>query len=162
MLSRVMLTAFLAFLLPINVQAACVKSSGAGFVLKGGEATDRKSGLTWKRCAAGMRWNAQSGRCSGEALGLKVDDALEFAKKEGGGWRVPTGEELQTLFTETCEGAWANTVVFPDLDASDFGEGAEFWSSTEALPNMFYYFNFTDGYADMHSKGFHLSLLLVK
>ncbi|MEI2387550.1 DUF1566 domain-containing protein [Breoghania sp. JC706] len=160
---RVILSAVFVLILPISAHGACVKGNGAGFVLRGDEAIDQKHGLTWKRCAIGMRWAPQEKRCLGDPLGLGLNEALEYARKEGNGWRVPTGEELGTLLVDTCEGPKIDSTVFPDVAASDFGEGAAFWTSTEAMvPNAFYFFDFTNGYVDMHSQGFGLSVFLVK
>ena len=162
MRSRVLSALFLSLLLPLNANAACITGHGAGFVLQGDEATSREHGLTWKRCAVGMQWDAEMQKCSGEARGLGLNEALDYASKTGEGWRVPTGPELETLLAQTCEGPKIDTVAFPSIAASDFGEGATFWTSTEAMPDMFYFFDFTNGYADIHSQGFHLSVLLVK
>lgn len=162
MRSRVLSILFLSLLLPLNAQAACIASNGSGFFLQGDEATDREHRLTWKRCAIGMGWDAETRSCSGEVRGLVLNEALDYARQEGDGWRVPTGEELETLIVETCEGPKIDAVAFPDIAASDFGEGAAFWTSTEAIPDMFYFFDFTNGFFDMHSGGYHLSVLLVK
>lgn len=162
MQSKFMLAFFLLVSLPLHAHGACVTGDGSGFVLRGGEATDPKHGLTWKRCAVGMRWDRENKRCAGNVLGLGLNEALDHARKEGNGWRVPTGMELETLLLETCEGPKIDGVAFPDIAASDFGEGAKFWTSTEAIPDMFYFFELTNGYADMHSRGYHLSVLLVR
>ena len=148
--------------LPINAHATCIAAAGSSFALNRDEVMDRARGLTWKRCAVGMRWDAETDTCSGEPRGLTLDEALAYAEREGDGWRVPTGPELETLYTETCEGPKIDTNAFPNITASDFGEGATFWSSTEGMPGMFYFFEVTNGYFDMHSKGYHLSVLLVK
>ncbi|TYC67219.1 DUF1566 domain-containing protein [Stappia sp. BW2] len=155
-------TLIFSLFLPITARATCIETTGSGFILKGPEATDGARGLTWKRCAIGMSWDAEANTCSGEPRGLTLDEALAYAEREGGGWRVPTGPELETLYAETCEGPKIDTVAFPNITASDFGEGATFWTSTEAMPGMFYFFDVTNGYFDMHSKGYHLSVLLVK
>ncbi len=162
MRSRVISALFLSLLLPLNVHAACITGNGSSFLLQGDEATNPEHGLTWKRCAIGMRWDAGAKICTGEARGLGLNEALDYARKEGEGWRVPTGEELETLLLETCEGPKIDAVAFPNIADSDFGEGAAFWTSTEAIPDMFYFFDFTNGFADMHSQGFSLSVLLVK
>ena len=162
MQSKLMVIAFLLAALPLPAHAACVDGDGSGFLLQGDEATDRTHGLTWKRCAVGMQWDREAGHCSGEVLGLGLNEALDHARKEGDGWRVPTGQELETLLLDTCEGPKIDGVAFPDVSASDFGEGAKFWTSTEAIPDMFYFFDLANGYADMHSRGYHLSVLLVK
>ncbi|CAL8475056.1 protein of unknown function [Caballeronia sp. S22] len=62
----------------------------------------------------------------------------------------------------TCNGPKIDTRAFPGIALSDFGEGANFWTSTAAMPGTFYYFNFTDGSVDFHSAGFGLSVILVR
>ena len=153
---------FLSLLLPVSAHAACITADGSGFLLQGDEATNREHGLTWKRCAIGMRWDAGAQTCSGAVSDLGLNEAIDYARREGDGWRVPTGKELETLSLDTCDGPKIDTVAFPNIAAADIGEGAQFWTSSEALPDMFYFFDFTNGFVDMHSQGFHLSVLLVK
>lgn len=141
--------------------ASCVKQPAQQFILSGEHAEDQKSGLIWKRCAVGMVWN-QPGTCEGEPQTFNQQTAKTAAADAGAGWRVPTGEELETLLVETCDGPKIDVRAFPNIEASDYGEGAKFWTSTEGFPGMFYYFDFANGWADMHSAGYGLSVLLVK
>jgi hypothetical protein len=154
----------LLLLFPINAVAAegFIKEPEKNFVFEGDRAEDRKTGLIWKRCAVGMDWDAAKKTCAGQPKSLNQQTAKEAAAVAGQGWRVPTGEELETLLVSTCDGPKINTVAFPSTESSDFGEGAKFWTSTEAMPGMFYYFDFANGWADMHSAGYGLSVLLVK
>ena len=142
--------------------AACSIADSSSYVLRGDEAIDPERGLVWKRCAVGMLWDAKAQTCSGETYSLSLHDARDFATKEGDGWRVPSGQELETVLVETCGELDVDAVAFPAIAAADFGEGAKFWTSTEAIPGMFYFFDFTNGFVDMHSTGFRLSVLLVK
>ncbi|MET3600861.1 DUF1566 domain-containing protein [Martelella mangrovi] len=162
MRSGVISTLFLSLLFPLNAYANCITADGSGFLLQGDEATNPQHGLTWKRCAVGMQWDAGAETCSGEARGLGLNAAIDYAGAQGEGWRVPTGRELETLTLDTCEGPKLDTIAFPNIAATDFGDGALFWTSTEAMPDMFYFFDFTNGFVDMHGQGFHLSVLLVK
>lgn len=155
------LIAICAFL-PLQAQAACIEAGRSDLELNGGVAIDAGRALIWKRCAGGMAWDARSNHCSGEPFAMTLGEARDFASSQGDGWRVPTGPELESLLKNTCKGPKIDTTAFPDIAASDFGEGATFWTSTEAIPDMFYFFDFTTGYADMHSQGFQLSVLLVK
>lgn len=152
----------IAAFLPFQAQAACVEANGSDLVLRGELATDTGRALTWKRCAAGMKWNASANRCTGEPFAMSLSEAHAYAQSLGKGWRVPTGPEMESLLRNTCKGPKVDTTAFPDIAASDFGEGATFWTSTEAIPGMFYFFDLMAGYADMHSQGFQLSVLLVK
>jgi hypothetical protein len=143
--------------------AACVTSYGEGFDLKGQVAVDKNTGLQWQRCALGMVWSDAGRGCTGTPLGLTNEEAMKAALKSENGWRVPTAQELDSLFMDSCDGPKIDQVAFPNIAASDLGEGAEFWTSTQVLPpNMYYYFNLTEGYADMHSSGYHLSVFLVR
>ena len=101
-----------------------------------------------------MEWNQTKQSCNGEAETFNQEAAHQAAKNAGNGWRVPDGAELETLLTNMCNGPKINTIAFPSTEASDYGEGAKFWTSSEALPGMFYYFDFTNGWADIHSAGY--------
>ncbi|MAM84183.1 MAG: hypothetical protein CL472_05865 [Acidobacteria bacterium] len=160
--SSVLPTLFLSLLLPVSAHASCITPDGAGFDLQGDQATSREHGLTWKRCAIGMEWDAGAQTCSGAARDLGLNEAIDYAETQDDGWRVPTGQELETLTLDTCEGPKIDGVAFPHIAAADIGEGAQFWTSTDAMPDMFYFFDLTNGFVDMHSQGFHLSVLLVK
>lgn len=144
------------------ISAACIMEANDDLVASGAFVTDQTSGLVWQRCAVGMEWAASESRCIGEPEGLDLNAAYDAAANAGDGWRVPTGAELETLLFDTCEGAKIDSTAFPNISSSDFGDGANFWTSTEAMPGMFYYFEFMHGYVDMHSPGFTLSALLVR
>lgn len=149
---------------PTNAVAAegCIKEPEKHFLFKGDAAEDGKTGLIRKRCAVGMVWDPAKNTCAGQSESLNQQTAKEAAAVAGQGWRVPTGEELETLLVSTCDGPRINTVAFPSTETSNFGEGAKFWTSTEAMPGLFYYFDFSNGWVDMHSAGYGLSVLLVK
>lgn len=149
---------------PISAIAAenCVKETAQHFVLKGDSAQDSRTGLIWKRCAVGMAWDGAKNTCIGQPETFNQETAKEAANAAGQGWRVPKGEEMETLLVHKCDGPKIDIRAFPSTEASDFGEGAKFWTSTEAMPGMFYYFDFANGWADMHSAGYGLSVLLVK
>ncbi|MBD8890131.1 DUF1566 domain-containing protein [Labrenzia suaedae] len=159
---------FLSALAPVlaacatPASASCVSGPSGQFILKGEVAEDSQSGLIWKRCAVGMSWSADKQDCAGEPAWLDQEAAHKAASEAGAGWRVPTGAELDTLLLDTCDGPKIDTAAFPAISRSDFGEGAKFWTSSEALPGMFYFFEFMNGYADMHSAGYGLQVLLVR
>lgn len=142
--------------------AACTTAADSTLIAHGETVIDSKRGLVWQRCASGMTWNNITAQCTGQPDLMTQADAVAAAKAKGSGWRVPSGEELETLFIETCDGSKIDAKAFPNIAASDFGEGAKFWTTSEAMPGMFYYFNFTHNYADMHSSGYRLSSIFVK
>ncbi|MGH2341334.1 DUF1566 domain-containing protein [Segnochrobactraceae bacterium EtOH-i3] len=158
----ILLTGLLFLIAGAPAFAACAERGGGSLVMTGELAVDTVSRLVWKRCPVGMTWSDRAAGCLGDATGLTQEEARRAAAEAGPGWRLPTGEELETLIVDACSGLAIDTQVFPDIARADFGEGVLFWTSTEALPGMFYFFDFTNGYADMHSDGFRLSALLVR
>jgi hypothetical protein len=92
----------------------------------GQEVTDTTTGLTWKRCAEGMRWNGKS--CSGKATrytyaGAKKE-AASSARGDAGTWRIPTRDELVGLVDRTAKKK-------PRIDAKVFPQtpSKPFWAS---------------------------------
>ena len=65
-------------------------------------ARDYINKLEWMRCSVGQHWEKDT--CVGEVLMLSVPEAEEIiervAKLEGGGWRLPTVKELQTIVSK--------------------------------------------------------------
>jgi hypothetical protein len=153
------------FILSHPPASACYDRSGLPaqkrFILKGDEAFDRKTGLTWKRCSLGTRADG-AGRCVGEKAFVNLDQAMRSAKAEGDGWHVPSGPELESLIDTSCGSPVVDASVFPDIRADDDGN-AEYWTTNEVgAANLIYYFDFMTGRADGHSRGFQLAVRLVK
>jgi Protein of unknown function (DUF1566) len=131
------------------------------FILNGGEAIDRKSGLTWKRCSLGMHWDGKRG-CAGTIRFASLDEAIRLAKAEGLEWRVPSGPELESIVDVGCGRPVVDTAVFPDIRADDDGT-ANYWTTNEVgAANLIYFFDFMTGAADGHSRGFQLAIRFVK
>jgi hypothetical protein len=131
------------------------------FIVKGDEALDSKTGLTWKRCSLGT--TAERGnRCAGEKAFVNLDQAVQLAKAEGNGWRVPSGPELESLIDVGCGSPVVDVSVFPDIVPDDEGT-ANYWTTNEVgAANLVYYFDFMTGRPDGHSRGFQLAVRLVK
>jgi hypothetical protein len=64
------------------------------WVTRGGEALDKTTDLIWERCSVGRTWSADLG-CQGIVHEYTFDEALSL---QGGGRRVPTEHEINTLF----------------------------------------------------------------
>lgn len=124
------LTAIFA-LLPLS--AALAECNGetwapaSRYQIKGSEAKDTDTGLTWKRCAEGMSWSGTT--CTGEPSRMTWDAAMARYPQNGKSWRLPTKDELATLRAGELSksGCWfpaINTRIFP-------GETQQisFWSS---------------------------------
>ena len=54
------------------------RTPGARYVLKGGEAYDKKTDLTWQRCSIGQRWKEGTG-CVGVIKQLDWDESMKQA-----------------------------------------------------------------------------------
>ncbi|MBR9869132.1 MAG: DUF1566 domain-containing protein [Oceanospirillales bacterium] len=148
------------------VLAACDESiaestPSSRFVLNGGEAYDQQTELTWNRCSVGTTWTSDAG-CIGDVKLLGLDKAKQFAQELGGGWRIPTIEELDSIVEQKCFNPTINSSVFPTV--TNFGEGAPYWSDTniEEIPSLMYFIDFIDGAIDGHTKGFPLAVRLVR
>jgi hypothetical protein len=131
------------------------------FQLSGGEAVDRKTGLTWKRCSLGTVWDGRRG-CAGETKFVSLDEAALLARAEGPGWHVPSGPELESIIDIGCGKPVVDTTVFPDVGADEDGT-ANYWTTNQVgAANLVYFFDFMTGAADGHSRGFPLAVRLVK
>ena len=65
----------------------------------GQEVSDSTTRLVWRRCGEGMDWDGKT--CSGTLVKLNyagARKAAETAKSSGKAWRIPTREELVTLY----------------------------------------------------------------
>ena len=95
-----------------------------------GTVTDKRSGLTWMRCAHGQTWSGAD--CTGSAQRLAWPDALAMALNLNalGGqaghadWRIPKLPELAGIVERQCSDPRINLVLFPATPA------AAFWSAT--------------------------------
>ncbi len=149
-----------------TVLGACDKNKSSGtptsrFVLANGEAYDKQTKLTWRRCSVGTIWKKDA-QCVGPVTLMRLDEAKQYAKTLGGGWRVPTIDELYSIIERNCSNPAINSAVFPNV--RNLGEGAPYWSATQIqeMPALVYYIDFLDGEADGHSKGFSMAVRLVR
>ncbi|MES2972842.1 MAG: DUF1566 domain-containing protein [Pseudomonadota bacterium] len=108
----------------------------------GQEVTDKKTGLTWKRCAEGMVWKVRT--CTGTATFFTHTDATARAKAAGAEWRLPVLKELSSILAlRDAEPGKApvDAAVFPGTPM------VRFWTATPVGPGYFTYVGFTDGSA---------------
>ena len=138
--------------------AAC--QGKARFVVTGGVARDRTTGLVWQRCALGTRWGGS--RCVGARLALGQKAAEAAASAFGAGWRLPTSDELYGLIDPACGSPPVDRAVFPDVPV-DRGDGDPYWTSTPvSMAGLWYVIDLATGEGDGHSRGFALSVRLVR
>ena len=131
------------------------------FVLRGGEAFDTKTGLIWQRCSLGRTWDGRHG-CAGEMMSVGLDEANTKAQEFGRNWRVPFGQELESIIDRSCGSPVVDVSVFPDLRNVEDGE-ADYWTTSPVgMANLYYFFDFITGQADGHTRGFQLAVRLVR
>ncbi|MBI3373929.1 MAG: ABC transporter substrate-binding protein [Betaproteobacteria bacterium] len=121
--------------LPLPGADSCdsgLASRSTRFVVKGGIAVDKKTGLIWQRCSVGQRWSPNKG-CEGEAREFKW---TELGRLATGGWRVPTQAELIGIQSTGCEDAAIDKGVFPNTLATAY------WSTTVYANREFFGFAF--------------------
>lgn len=95
-----------------------------------GTAIDKKTGLTWMRCALGQTWSA--GTCKGTAKLYRWKSALQAAESAvfagQGNWRLPNIKELHSLVEYRCVDSAINLTAFPNT-------GELYWSSSPLRGN---------------------------
>ena len=90
-----------------------------------GTVTDTRTGLEWKRCVEGQTFGDNGtpsdftdDSCTGTAGTYTWQGALAAAAAspfDGGGWRLPNLNELESIVERRCFSPAANLEVFPNL-----------------------------------------------
>ena len=125
-------TAAAALLCGLALPAGAVAPPGRYTIPGDGTVHDNQTGLVWQQTLGdnpnGETWSAAASYCS--ALGLS-----------GGGWRVPSMKELQTLVDETVGSPSIDTTAFPNAPVSVF------WTSSPLAgnPSVAWLVSFNDG-----------------
>lgn len=113
----------LGLILVSSVQANPVcQAANDRFIINTDESTvtDSKTKLVWQRCSLGQTGND----CSGVPTGYTWSDALQTAKENHSGWRLPNLKELLSIIDEQCSEPAVNTFVFPNT------QNFIYWSSS--------------------------------
>lgn len=100
---------------------------------------DNWTGLEWKRCSVGQKWDYDTERCEGRGEYLVWSDAITLT--EPGGFRIPTARELRTLVFCSNTGSYDS-----NGDDKPCGPEGKFeWPTidTEAFPPIFTYILWT-------------------
>ncbi len=126
--------------------------------------TDKMTGLQWQRCSVGQTWNPDTQTCDGKATELDWEAANILSKHED--WRLPTIDELKTLFycsegqrqykidgsideKNGCVNAFMIQEAFP----KPYGGGVRggYWSSSSSLKEGFQWYIQFHGYCDKYA-----------
>jgi hypothetical protein len=153
--------------LPVGVAAqSCSKSivtttPDVSFTIRAdGTATHKSTGLMWMRCSLGQNWDGKT--CGGAATGytwgaaLQAADRHEFAGHTD--WRLPSKNELETIFEGSCYLPTVNDRVFPATPP------VYFWSSSPyaGLADGAWSLDFGYGAVNASVKGGSLHVRLVR
>lgn len=97
----------------------------------GEEVRDSATGLVWKRCMEGMRWDGTT--CAGQPTYYMWPEALQHTGPGRTGWRLPNVKEMASLVNTRSTGPLAMyTAAFPGLTND------QFWTSTPFVLDAFY------------------------
>lgn len=116
---------------PVRLVRGATLSSRWFIDQAGQEVTDKTSGLVWKRCVEGTRWNGES--CVGLPRYFTWYEALQAVVPGEAGWRVPNIKEMSSLIDPTAIGTLAmNTQIFPQTPNDMF------WTASPYTLDTFY------------------------
>lgn len=134
------------------------------FTINDAEVTDKRTGLTWKRCSEGQSWSGST--CTGTARTHTHEAALALAKTANSsqiatGWRLPNVKELASLADKGCQNPAIDSTAFPATPSSWF------WSSSPSVGDSvsawvvdFYYGFVNDHYRNYGLYGgYHVRLV---
>ena len=136
---------FIAVLLILTIKCTNLHAGDSRFVTKGHIVVDLENQIEWLRCSVGQRWNGSE--CSGNIVNLSLDmvpKALEIADEQiGGGWRLPSKEELKSIVCKECPSPKIDKEIFPNTD------NAPYWTGDQSIFNSKFYVsvNFHTGFS---------------
>lgn len=101
--------------------------------LSNGLVQDKITGLMWTRCPYGQSWDSVNSTCTGTAVQITWQDALQLSTSISDGghsdWRLPNIKELATIVEKRCVDASVNATLFPATAPENF------WTSTTVVGN---------------------------
>lgn len=123
-----------------------------------GTVVDKKSGLTWMRCALGQTWRGPA--CKGAAHKYTWKAALHAAENKvflgRNDWRLPNHRELQSLVEHRCFAPAINKTAFPNVP-----KGMYWWSSSPVGPTA-WFVESEFGVSSIFNKAANLAVRLVR
>ena len=125
------ITYFASIFLAFGTAAA---ADGSRLQRDGPMARDYVNKLEWMRCSVGQHW--ENDTCVGEVLMLSVAEAQEIVERvgnlEGGGWRLPTVKELQSIVSKV---ETRPDDIEPNIDQKTFPNtfAGPYWSMDQSF-----------------------------
>ncbi|OUD14669.1 hypothetical protein TPSD3_08605 [Thioflexithrix psekupsensis] len=110
-----------------------------------GTVTDVRTNLVWKRCLEGQT----GANCeTGNASRFTWQQALQYAKQVGEGWRLPNIKELASIVELKCDDPAINLSAFPNTRSSGV------WSSSPVASGTYnaWDVNFGNGGANYYNR----------
>jgi len=94
-----------------------------------GLARDPNTDTIWYRCPGGKHFSNYI--CKGDGLHLNWSDAtdyaVEFSKKSGTVWRLPTNDEMKSIIEPSCIAPAINQNVFPSPEIANYWTSSGSW-----------------------------------
>ncbi len=111
------------------------------FAISDGVVIDSKTGLMWKQCTEGMRYNEKKERCDDKPNVYTWQGFLEYTQQLNLGrigdnrgyddWRVPNIKELESIVEYSCISPAINLDIFSNTST------VPFWSSSTVFFSPF-------------------------
>ncbi len=128
------------------------------FAKNGGVVIDSKTGLMWKQCTEGTRYNIKKEQCDGEANVYTWQGLLQYTQQLNQGkigdsrnysdWRIPNIKELESIVEYSCMSPAINLDVFSNTSR------VSFWSSSSSFSSFYnaWAVHFDDGKITLNDK----------
>ena len=140
------------FLVGFILQSSVSFSEALRLHRDGPLARDYINNIEWMRCSVGQVWQDQT--CTGEIQMLTMAQAEQVAlvmrENWGGGWRLPTVQELKALIEKEVLPPKIDTLTFPNTHEGSYWTSDQSWYTnkyfwtvnfyTGQLYNRFFYF----------------------
>jgi hypothetical protein len=109
------------------------------YMVGGGVVVDTKTGLSWTQAASSTEMTEEAAQMS-----------CATNMTAGGGWRLPSVGELQSIIDETRYNPAIDTTAFPNTPATDF-----FWTQSgyESFPGFGWAVSFLYGLTTVYQQG---------
>ncbi|MCF6236670.1 MAG: DUF1566 domain-containing protein [Gammaproteobacteria bacterium] len=128
------------------------------FAKNDGLVIDSKTGLMWKQCTEGTRYNVKNEQCDDEANVYTWQGLLQYIQQLNQGkignsrnysdWRIPNIKELESIVEHRCMSPAINLDVFSNTSR------VSFWSSSTSFssPYKAWAAHFDDGKITLNDK----------